>query len=383
MAAAVSVLVLPGPVRWWLDRSELAQVQEAKDRIAAITSARQIALAAAAGTAALVGLAFTARTYYLSRRGQLTDRYTKAIAQLASDKLTERLGGIYALEHLMLESSRDHNTVIEVLAAFIRESAPAAAQPPPTEEAKEPVEASPENPSSESTRPETDVQAALTVLGRRPTSRTEPNRIDLSQTNLQGANLGGAQLQRTNLFGAQLQRSYLGGAQLQHANLSCAELQHANLAGAQLLHANLFGAQLQRSYLFGAQLHCASLGGAQLQHANLSCAELQHANLAGAQLYRANLARAQLQHAHLFRAQLQHANLSEAQLHRANLARAQLQHANLSRAELQHASLAGAQLQGTDLAGAKGLTKDQLSDAIIDDRTRLDLNLDNPSSSAG
>jgi hypothetical protein len=48
--------------------------------------------------AALVGLILTGRTYLLSRRGQLTDRYTKAVTQLAADKLTERLGGIYALE---------------------------------------------------------------------------------------------------------------------------------------------------------------------------------------------------------------------------------------------------------------------------------------------
>src|SRR5262249_5912892 len=99
-----------------------------KDRAAAVNATRQILLATTAGVAVLVGLAFTARTFYLSRRGQLTDRYTKAIGQLASrERLTERLGGIYALEHLMRESARDHETVVDVLAAFVRESAPAQA----------------------------------------------------------------------------------------------------------------------------------------------------------------------------------------------------------------------------------------------------------------
>jgi len=74
MLAAVSVLVLRSPVEWWLGGRRLLASLEAKDRIAAVNSARQIALAAAAGTAALVGLGFTARTYYLSRRGQLTER---------------------------------------------------------------------------------------------------------------------------------------------------------------------------------------------------------------------------------------------------------------------------------------------------------------------
>lgn len=88
----------------------------------AVNATRQVLLAAAGGTAVLASLGFTARTYYLSRRGQRTDRYTKAITQLASDKIAELLGGIYALEYLMRESETDHTTVVAVLAAFIREN---------------------------------------------------------------------------------------------------------------------------------------------------------------------------------------------------------------------------------------------------------------------
>jgi hypothetical protein len=39
-------------------------------RAAALNATRQILLATAAGTAALIGLAFTARTFYMSRRAQ-------------------------------------------------------------------------------------------------------------------------------------------------------------------------------------------------------------------------------------------------------------------------------------------------------------------------
>ena len=51
----------------------------------------------------------------------MTDRYTKAIEQLGSDKLDVRIGGIFALERIARDSARDHPTVMEVLAAFIRE----------------------------------------------------------------------------------------------------------------------------------------------------------------------------------------------------------------------------------------------------------------------
>src|SRR5262249_57243192 len=99
MSAAVSVLVLRGPVEWWLGGRSLLAGLEAKDRVAAVNSARQIALAAAAGTAALVGLGFTARTYYLSRRGQLTDRYTRAIPQLPPGKPTQPPRGNFPPRH--------------------------------------------------------------------------------------------------------------------------------------------------------------------------------------------------------------------------------------------------------------------------------------------
>jgi hypothetical protein len=51
----------------------------------------------------------------------VTDRYTKAVEQLGSDKLEVRIGGIYALERIACDSARDHPTVMDVLTAFIRE----------------------------------------------------------------------------------------------------------------------------------------------------------------------------------------------------------------------------------------------------------------------
>jgi hypothetical protein len=87
IAATIGLLtLLLGPIAWRLGGHTLADLH-GKDRADAINSARQTLLAAAGGTAALTGLAFTARSFYLSRRGQLTDRYTKAIGLLASDNL--------------------------------------------------------------------------------------------------------------------------------------------------------------------------------------------------------------------------------------------------------------------------------------------------------
>lgn len=87
----------------------------------ALDNARGRLLTLGAGLLAAGALLFTARNFLLSREGQVTDRYTKAIEQLGSDKLDVRIGGIYALERIARDSARDHPTVMEVLTAFIRE----------------------------------------------------------------------------------------------------------------------------------------------------------------------------------------------------------------------------------------------------------------------
>jgi membrane protein implicated in regulation of membrane protease activity len=66
-------------------------------RLQAATGFRTALVAGLAGLAALGSLAMASRTFRLSQQGQITDRYTKAIEQLGSDKLDVRLGGIYAL----------------------------------------------------------------------------------------------------------------------------------------------------------------------------------------------------------------------------------------------------------------------------------------------
>lgn len=103
------------------------------------------------------------RTYELTEQGQVTDRYTKAIEQLGSEKLDVRIGGIYALERIARDSARDHPTVIEVLSAFIREHSHEQWPPPG------PAGVVPER----STRP--DIQASLTVVGRREPKRDIQN----------------------------------------------------------------------------------------------------------------------------------------------------------------------------------------------------------------
>lgn len=260
LVAAVGVLafliVLLGPAAYWAT----ATVDEltGKDKADAINATRQILLAAAVGAAAVAGLVFTGRNYYLSRRGQYTDRFGKAITQLAADKMTERLGGIYALENIMIESDRDHATIVEVLAAFVRERTGSKEGMFPKD--REHVH---EGPQPAYRTLATDVQAALTVLGRRP-SRAERNDVNLFLADLCGADLAGLRLDDANLWGAYLQHAIMQYVRLSGASLSHAQLQDSRLGGADLRDAVLRRACLGEANLRGAHLDGADLSGADL-----------------------------------------------------------------------------------------------------------------------
>ena len=181
-----------------------------------------------AGLFAAGALAYTAQTFGLSCEGQVTDRYAKAIEQLGSDKLDVRIGGIYALERVARDSARDHPTVMEVLTAFVREHS--REQWPLPEHGTTDPAPPPER------RP--DVQAALTVIGRRHASRDIPGRpIDLARADLTRADLTDALLFRADLTGACLAQ---------------ADLARPDLAGARLARADLTGANLARADLTGA-----------------------------------------------------------------------------------------------------------------------------------
>lgn len=242
----VLLAIVLGPVALWA--TPAVDTLRGKDRADAVNATRQILLASVAGLALLTGAGYTARTFYLGRRGQLTDRYAKAIGLLASDKLAERVGAVYALEHLMIESERDHSTVVEVLAAFVRDrTTPTTAEDAPWD-AEHNHEGGNDRP-----RVETDVQAALTVIGRRP-RRPEPNAVDLSRADLCGADLSGLNFDGTWFWRTKLRSTIMLETRLNETNLCWAQLQEATLTGVQMKGAALDGAQLQNSVLYEAQL---------------------------------------------------------------------------------------------------------------------------------
>lgn len=322
-------ILLLGRGAAWLDASSLRGLTP-EQRATEIDSMRGYLIQAGAGVLAFGALVYTALNFRLSREGHVTDRYTKAIEQLGSPGLDIRIGAIYALERIMIDSARDHPTIVEVLAAYIREhSRTASVDGDGGQQASDgDAQAAPKP------RPDTDVQAALTVLSRRPGRRQERGTLDLTAASLRGALLAGANLRSATLADADLTGIYLTGADLSDGGLS-----HANLEGAILNDANLTGALLIRANLTDACLISAKLTDAYLTRAKLTGATLSEANLT-----RANLVGANLSHADLARAVLIGTNLTGADLARADLTGADLTGANLTGADLTNVALTPAQI---------------------------------------
>ncbi|WP_229496638.1 pentapeptide repeat-containing protein [Nostoc mirabile] len=293
------------------------------------------------------------------------ERFSKAIEQLGNEKIETRFAAIYALERIAKDSHKDHWTIMEILAAFIRENAP--------------VNQKYEDESQNSSKLPTDIQTALTVIGRRDSHKDPVNqKLDLRNTDLSNADLTEANLSRAILVGSNLQWVNFTRANLSEADLSitylCGSiLYEANLQKAMLPEANLQGVVLRKANLSKAILYDANLEGAILCDAKLEGAILCGANLEGAVLCDANLEGVNFEDSNL-----QDANLIGSNLQNAKLAGANLEAVLLSTANLQDANFHEANLSRANLSGCENLKLQQIEQAIGDRTTMLPENLKIP-----
>lgn len=363
------------------------------------------------------GLQLTREELRIGQEAQITERFTRAIEQVGSEKPEVRLGGIYALERIARDSQRDYEPVMQVLTSLLRERASREQS----------------SPASPAPFPE-DAQAVITVLVRREEPEESVNCWDLSDTDLRGADFSGTQAmvavrsvesalatpaapsRRLNLRNLCLSRSDLTGARLAFADLRGSILEfavlQADLGGADLsnTHANYADFSynnVRGANLSGAQLAYTMFGGTFLDNANLSSAFLFSADLSGAHMSGANLTASDMTYANLTEADLTGANMTGADLTAANLTSANLATADLTNAKLSGldlrvsggsesypgqvvpaANLAGtdlrgailrdADLRGVDLRGARNLTQSQVDAALVDAETLLPAGLHGP-----
>jgi hypothetical protein len=262
-------LLIPGLIVLLVKAPDLYGAADGAAQATATTRGGILTVTAAliAATAAGAGLYFNASTLGLNkatlqetqqanRDADQRDRYVMAINHLGSQNFAQRVGGVFALERIMLSSEKDHGTVVHVLASFVRVQS----------RSTEPGARSP------SGGPGEDVKAAMTVLGRRPEC-AESDRLRLSDsylraTTLRCARLNCAALRRCDLERAHWERASLVGAEMDGANLKNADLEYADLRHASLEGAILTGARLMGAHLANASITHGALSQTQLDQAH-------------------------------------------------------------------------------------------------------------------
>lgn len=214
-------------------------VEQAKS----INDARVSLIQLVGGIGLVGGLIYTARTFALTRFTQRADRFTKAVEQIGDESEAVRAGGVHSMWRLTTEDENYWPAVLNVLTALVRQRA------------------------KRGTVVNTDVQAALTLIGDRPVTAAARRPLDLRGVHLpgallMGANLSGAWLDGSNLAGADLTDARLGRARLISANLDDADLSAADFSEADLKKAKLRRANFYKTVLYSADIAGSSLQGA-------------------------------------------------------------------------------------------------------------------------
>lgn len=204
------------------------------------------------GLALLIGLYFTWRNLRATEEGKITERFTRAVDQLGSDKIEQRVGGIFALERLAADSKRDHAAIIELLCTFLRHRERTQQE---AELYKLPVGVRVSKDRNLDVlrkmqmsfgwvpnAPE-DVRAVASVLRRNKRKLKAPHVVDLSNADLRRVNLEGAQLEKAELWSVYGDYIALDGANLRGAELGFGVFKMAFFDGADLRDASVYGAK--------------------------------------------------------------------------------------------------------------------------------------------
>ena len=251
-SSALALLIAWKAIQWF---AVVGTIPDVKERLNTENEILRTLVQILGGAFLVIGVYFTWRNTYLSKEGQITERFNKAIDHLGDGKLEIRLGGIYALARIANDSPKDHWPVMQVLCAFVRDRAG--------------------NRARGAGLMTTDLQAVLAVLAERATEyETDEQCLDLTKVDLRHADLKGARFDRARFDDSDLREADFMRASLKSADFRGAILREAHLREARLDGANFLGADLQDASLRLASLRGANLLGAKFQGTTLVGADL-------------------------------------------------------------------------------------------------------------
>jgi hypothetical protein len=197
------------------------------------------------GIGLATGLFFTWRQIKAGQEAQLSERFSKAIGQLDSDRIHVRVGGIQGLERVSEGREAERESAVTILSAFV-------------------VDRCRERDMSESVLPQ-DIQIAVAALIRFQKQRTRSHPLIPLPRHplipLRGANLAKLKLGNIDLSGFDLENADFSGSDMEGASLFRANVTNTNFTKANLKYAEFIDARLFSTIFHGADLSDALFRG--------------------------------------------------------------------------------------------------------------------------
>jgi uncharacterized protein YjbI with pentapeptide repeats len=250
----------------------------------------------------------TWRNLISSEEKQITERFSKAVEQLGSDKSPTVIGAVYSLERISKDSEKDYQKVMEILIAFIKNNN------------------SMDDHQNQLVKVHQSIQEVITIIGRRISNpnRSKDEKLDLSYVDLTKISILNLDLSKIDFRRSCFTHGNINGAKFIDSNLSDSNFSYVNnekYSGTrernEFARADLRGANLYKAVLIKSDFKNSRMGGANLTEAMLSSSDMR-----GVSLVNANLDKADLTGANLCEANLSGATLSNTIISGANLSTA-------------------------------------------------------------
>ncbi|WP_169721565.1 pentapeptide repeat-containing protein [Nocardioides alkalitolerans] len=233
----------------------------------------------------------------------MTDRYTKAVEQLAAESETIRLGGIYALERIYADSPRDRDTIGNLLMTFVsaanrnhalksrwrvrfwpsgllrsgRRRVRTAARSLTRLRFSQTEAPTYELPAK---RAPADVAGAMQVLGRlSPKPQTS---ISFAGHSVGEVEISGADFRGVEFWSADFSHSTFSGVDFRRAKFNFSDLKFAKFVGCDLRGVTFELADLRSATFMQCEMAGSDFWAANLTSAALPMVDLTDVNLSGA-----------------------------------------------------------------------------------------------------
>ncbi len=367
---------------------------------------------------------------YTAEQGHMTDRITKAVEQLGTEKtvwedgvqqsvpnLEVRLGAIYALERIAQDSLRDHIPVMEILCAYLRNNTPsneAVSVDTKTTSGLGLAKIDQQLFSIPTARQ--DIQSIVTVIGRRKPSRISYEQdgsrnqvksrynLDLRACNLQNLDFRSLDFSNDLFIDSALDCSDFSSCKLvcssfNRASLTRSKFTNCELNGSFFKNPNVFetdfsNSDLSEAFFNGKGFNSASFDGADLTKSVavrtrfINCAfdysKLRHAHFTHTELNDCDFRKTDFSFS-----RLDDSDFSDTILSEADFSNACLKHANFSFAvlegaildsstEIEHAVFHLAAVREVDFQKVLNFSQSQVEEMSGDSTTKLPAYLSAP-----